>query len=126
MHPLLVRTVPSTGGTEGNNICGDCSLIDGCSLAGSLLVGISGITSNSSVDVGDTISWRRFCLSISCDVWTVGLYKTLEQAQTQFYQYICDQVSTLCLLGLMKASCEPYVDCQMFLFVSYTLLFLSS
>ena len=70
MRPLLVHTVPSTGGAEGIDICGDCSLTDGCSLAGSLLVGISGITSNSSVDVGETISWRRFHLSIPCDVWT--------------------------------------------------------
>ena len=71
MCSLLVHIVPSIGGTEGNDIYGDCSLTDGCSLAGSLLVGISGIITNLSVDVGDTISLRRFHLSIPCDIWTV-------------------------------------------------------
>ena len=72
MCPLLVCTISSLGGTEGKDGCEDCSLTVGCSLADSLLIGMSGIMSNSSPEVvGDTISWRRFRLSVPCDVCTV-------------------------------------------------------
>ena len=76
MRPLLVRTVPSDGGSDGGSDgkggCEDCSLTVGCSKASSLLVGISGIMSKSSLEVvGDTISWRRFHLRVPWDVCTV-------------------------------------------------------
>ena len=110
MRPLLVRTISSLGGTEGEDGCEDCSLTVGCSLADSLLIGMSGIMSNSSPEVvGDTISWRRFRLSVPCDVCTVY---DLGATSDKLFQHICYQVSTPCLLALVEASCGPYVNCQ--------------
>jgi len=52
VRPLLVHTVPLAGGVEGKAGCGGCSITVGCLLAGSLLVGISGIMSSREA-VGD-------------------------------------------------------------------------
>jgi len=57
--PLLVCAVPLAGGLKVKAGCGDCLITVGCLIAGSLLVGISGVISMSSREaVDDTISWR--------------------------------------------------------------------